>query len=84
VATTETIKGLVLEVEDNSATSAQTERFIKLSGYKAADIIGSNKTGVFVTDNGGKYSMDKAGKVLTTKSGPAYPNQTADEEADEG
>jgi len=79
---TETIKGLVLEVEDTTATPAQQERFLKLSGYKKEDILGSNRTGVFVTDNGGKYSMDKAGKTLTTKAGPAYPNQEP-EEADE-
>jgi len=77
------IKEFQTVVEDTSASAAQIERFCKLSGYQKSDILGSNKNGTFVTSNGGKYVMDKAGKKLKVSSGPAYPNLEPAEEEDE-
>jgi len=48
-----------------AAVNEQIEAFCKLSGYKSADIIGSNPTTrVFITSNGGKYALSASLKVL--------------------
>lgn len=71
----------------NAPASAElTNTFLKLSGYKAADISGSNQARrTFVTTNGGKYLVSKTGKALRHLLGPATPKSLAasSEESDD-
>jgi len=72
-----------IPVADNTPSDALTERFLKLSGYKADQITGGRADAmVFTTDNGGKYKLDKKGTVLTTLLGPDYPKAKASEGED--
>jgi hypothetical protein len=62
------------------------ERFLELSGYTKADIIGSNdERRTIVTANGGKYEVSKKGTRLRKLSGPDTPadREAAAEEDDE-
>jgi hypothetical protein len=74
---------VVPAVADTSASEAQVTRFLKLTGYRNSDLHGTNKTGTFVTTNGGKYQMDKAGKKIDILSGPDYPNLNQSETPDQ-
>jgi len=64
------------------ATETVEQRFLKLSGYRASDVIGSNpKARRFITSNGGKYALSPNGKSIRTLSGPDAPKQeTTDDE----
>jgi hypothetical protein len=53
-------------------------RFLKLTGYKESDILSANhKSYIFVTNNGGKYQMNRAGKVIKVVMGPMPPRTAA-------
>lgn len=67
------------------ASDALTATFLKLSGYKEADLIGSNEARrCFVTSNGGKYVVTKSGKGIRPDfTGPDYPNLVPDDEEEE-
>lgn len=70
---------------NREANAKQTAAFLKTSGYKEADILGSNyDRWTFVTTNGGKYVLSKNGKEITTVSGPPYPNTEPEVEEEEG
>lgn len=48
--------------------------FLKLSGYRAGDVTGSNEDRrTFVTSNGGKYQLSPKGTQLKVLSGPLPP-----------
>lgn len=52
-----------------------TGKFLKLSGYAEADLMGSNQARrSFVTTNGGKYVLIKKDKAVRVLSGPPTPN----------
>jgi hypothetical protein len=56
--------------------------FLKSSGYRAADVIGSNEaTRTFVTSNGGKYVLSPRGTKIRTLSGPLTPSELKEEES---
>ena len=68
------------------ASASLKATFLKLSGFKEADILGSNEDSrAFVTSTGGKYAVSKSGKSLRTLSGPPTPNEkkAAEEEGEE-
>lgn len=50
------------------------DRFCSLTGYTDSDIVGVNLSRrIFVTSNGGKYSMSKSGKQIRREKGPLAP-----------
>lgn len=61
--------------------------FLKVSGYKSSDILGTNEdTRTFVTANGGKYVISPKGTKIRVLSGPATPamlEAAAEEEEEE-
>jgi hypothetical protein len=60
------------------ANARMLDRFLELTGYEEDDVIGSNfKSRTFVTSNGGKYEMNKAGKVIKVVAGPNPPDEDA-------
>lgn len=73
--------------EDNSKATKLRGAFLKLSGYKASDIVGENaSTRTFVTGNGGKYVLSPKGTKLRILSGPNTPamlEAEAEEEEEE-
>jgi len=71
-------------VVSTEASEALKDRFVKLSGYKASDLIGSRgSTRTFVTSNGGKYQLNQKGNELTTLQGPPYPKEQPAEAEEE-
>lgn len=67
---------------NKAASKSQLASFLKITGYKQADVIGSNESRrTFVTSNGGKYVMNKKGTTVRVISGPVYPSVR--EEAEE-
>jgi hypothetical protein len=60
-------------------------QFLKVSGYKEADVIGhSDERRTVVTSNGGKYEVSKKGTKLRKILGPDTPaTAAASEEEDE-
>jgi hypothetical protein len=72
--------------ETTAASTAKTalDNFLKLTGYKASDIVGSNiARRTFVTSNGGKYIVNRNGKAVRVALGPDYPNSKKTEEGDD-
>lgn len=64
------------------APKKDLDAFLKVSGYRASDVLGSNAANrTFVTANGGKYLLSPKGTRLRVLSGPPYPN--SQEEAEE-
>lgn len=60
----------------DEASPELTKRFLLLSGYTAADILGSSESRrSFVTHQGGKYVVSKSGKSLRKILGPNTPKQ---------
>lgn len=65
---------VIPEPADETASDAQLARFLKLSGYKKSDVIGSNESrATFVTDNGGSYKLVEKGKRIEVLAGPPFP-----------
>jgi len=70
--TTTTTTKITEKKEDSSLRG----KFLKLTGYKSADILDQNdRRRVFVTTNGGKYQITKTDKIRRL-AGPAYPKET--------
>jgi hypothetical protein len=69
-------------VNTQTAKKDQTAKFLKITGYEASDILGSNaERRTFVTKNGGKYELSPKGTRVRVLSGPNPPSS---EEGDEG
>lgn len=76
--------GLLETPDSDEADAKQLDAFLKLSGYKKEDVIGSSKARqTFSTSNGGKYFITKSGRKIRIVSGPAYPKLREEAEEDE-
>lgn len=64
--------------EEKEEKKTPLSAFLAASGYKASDVLSHNdRTRAFVTSNGGKYQLTKAGKVRRIL-GPAYPKEVVE------
>lgn len=71
-------------VQLDNASDKQLAAFLRITGFRKSDVIGSSKTRrTFVTANGGKYELSPKGKKVRVLSGPTPPGPESTEEGDD-